>query len=233
MSTLITAMNSRHGINPVRGISLLMLAAALSACAVTPVEHSMPTQSMVAAPAAGTAVVTPAAVIPPEAQQSFDEAVNLLKSGQSGSAAERLQQLAASYPDFAGPVINLGLLELKANRYESAASQFKQALQRDSNSAAASNYLGVSYRNLGKFAEAESAYQRAIAADDNYAPAHLNLGVLYDLYLQKPAQALLEFERYQALQATPDVKVAGWIKELSARLSAEQKARAKAAGAPP
>jgi tetratricopeptide (TPR) repeat protein len=169
--------------------------------------------------------------VPPEAQQQFDKALASLKAGDVASATQQLQKLANAYPTFTGPLINLGLIELKASRYEPAAAYFKQALQRDPKSATANNYLGVCYRYLGKFKEAEAAYQQALASDDSYAVAHLNLGVLYDLYLQKPELALPEYVRYQALLPAPDAKVAGWIKEISARLNAEK--RKAATGATP
>jgi tetratricopeptide (TPR) repeat protein len=140
--------------------------------------------------------------------------------------------LADTYPAFTGPLVNLGLIELKANRYESAAAFFQRALERDPNSAAANNYLGVCNRYLGKFKEAESAYKLALTADDGYAAAHLNLGVLYDLYLQKPELALPQYERYQTLLPAPDAKVAGWIKEISGRLNADKR-KAAAIGASP
>jgi tetratricopeptide (TPR) repeat protein len=182
------------------------------------------TTKSTAASSANAALPNP---VPPEAQQQFDKAIALLKAGQVAQATQQLHKLADAYPTFTGPLINLGLIELKANRYEPASAYFKQALQRDSKSAAANNYLGVCYRYLGKFKEAEAAYQQALAADDSYAIAHLNLGVLYDLYLQKPELALPQYERYQALLTTPDTKVAGYIKEITGRLNADKR---KAAG---
>ncbi len=165
----------------------------------------------------------PVVQAPAEAQRQFEQALALLKSGQIPAATTQLQQLASAYPTFVGPLINLGLIELKANRYEAASHYFKQAVERDAKSAVANNYLGVSYRNLGRFNDAETAYKAAIAADDSYAPAHLNLGVLYDLYLQKPEASLSEYQRYQSLLSAPDAKVAGWIKELTGRINAENK----------
>jgi len=177
-------------------------------------------KSAAAAPNAGAPIPN---AVPPEAQAQFDKALVLLKGGQVDQARQQLQKLADAYPTFTGPLVNLGLIELKASRYEPAAAYFKQALQRDAKSPAANNYLGVCYRYLGKFKEAEAAYQQALAADDTYAVAHLNLGVLYDLYLQKPELALPEYERYQALLPAPDPKVASWIKEISGRLNADKR----------
>lgn len=216
---------TRHGL---RNIAMLLLSIAVSSCASSNQEKAPQNTPPVAitSAAATPAVATPAAAtIPVEAQQQFDKAVATLKAGQTDAATAQLQQLASNYPTFAGPLINLGLIEFQANRYESAANLFKRALERDAKSAAANNYLGMSYRYLGRFKDAEAAYKGAIAADDTYAVAHLNLGVLYDLYLQQPELALPEYERYQALQSTPDAKVAAWIKELTSRLNAAKKAK--------
>lgn len=220
-------------------VGMLLTACALSGGKGSQADDSaLPSVPVTAAPVSGTVATSsiPAAtsvVVPAEAQQKFDKALALLKSGQTAPAAQQLQQLADAYPTFTGPLTNLGLIELKANRYESAAALFKRALERDPNSAAANNHLGVCYRYLGRFKEAEAAYRAALASDDSYAVAHLNLGVLYDLYLQEPALALPEYERYQALLGAPDAKVAGWIKEISGRLNADKRTKAAATGASP
>jgi len=193
---------------------------------ITRTTNADASKSAVAAPNAGAPIPN---AVPPEAQAQFDKALVLLKGGQVDQAQQQLQKLADAYPTFTGPLVNLGLIELKASRYEPAAAYFKQALQRDAKSPAANNYLGVCYRYLGKFKEAEAAYQQALAADDTYAVAHLNLGVLYDLYLQKPELALPEYERYQALLPAPDPKVASWIKEISGRLNADKRKSANGA----
>ncbi len=213
-------------------LRLLLLASVLTACAVSSNQERAAPTGEIAAPAAATAVVPAPIAIPVEAQQQFDKALAALKAGQTAAATQQLQQLASRYPAFAGPWINLGLVELKAARYEPAATLFKQALDRDAKSAPAHHYLGVSYRNLGRFKDAEAAYKDAIAADDSYAVAHLNLGVLYDLYLQRPELALPEYQRYQELNGTPDAKVAGWVKELTARLNADKRTKSASGVAP-
>lgn len=165
-----------------------------------------------------SAVVAPqSAPVPAEAQQSFDEALSLIGAGQLDQAEQRLQALNAAYPQYAGPLLNLGILRVKAKRYADAEAFFKSALERDARSTVAYNYLGIVYRNLGRFKDAEAAYQQALTIDDNYALAHLNLGVLCDLYLQQPERALAEFQRYLELSATPEPKVAAWVKELQRR----------------
>jgi tetratricopeptide (TPR) repeat protein len=103
------------------------------------------------------------------------------------------------------------------------------AIARNPDSAAAYNQLGILYRKLGRFTDAVESYQRALEIQPDYALAHLNLGVLYDLYLQQPDKALLEFESYVSIAGDSDAVVNGWIKEIKSRLSgAARSARSEA-----
>lgn len=187
-------------------------AGAIAGCASAP-----PAPVVQAAPETSTPTIEQSRPIPAQAQQQFDEALALIDAGKREQATQQLQALSASYPEYAGPLLNLGILQIKAQRFAEAETSLKAALQRDPNSAAAYNYLGIAYRNLGKFKESEAAYQRALGIDDNYALAHLNLGVLCDLYLQEPERALSEYERYLQLTAAPEPQVSGWVKELQRR----------------
>jgi hypothetical protein len=58
--------------------------------------------------AAGASVdATP---IPSRAAQQYAQALELMKSGRNTDAELEFKQLAAGYPQFAGPQLNLGLL---------------------------------------------------------------------------------------------------------------------------
>ena len=103
------------------------------------------------------------------------------------AAAEgEFRALADAYPTYSGPLLNLGILQAKAGRFEDAEKTLRGAVERNGNNAQAFNQLGIVYRKLGRFKEADKAYQRAVQIDPNYAIAYLNLGVLCDLYLQQP-----------------------------------------------
>jgi len=166
------------------------------------------------------------APIPQEAQMQFDNAIAAMNAGNTGSAEQSFRTLSAAYPTFAGPLLNLAILQTKAGKLEDAQKALNDAIARKP-SAAAYNQLGIVYRRLGRFKEADEAYQRAIQADESYALAYLNLGVLCDLYLQQPQRALEAYERYVALAPSPDAKVNGWITELKTRLGAQRSAKAE------
>jgi tetratricopeptide (TPR) repeat protein len=179
------------------------------------------------ADAAGSAAGVPAAgpdhaeaPVPERAAQQYRQALDLMRSGHDNDAELELKQLAAAYPQFAGPQLNLGLLYLKDSKLTQAETALKAAVRINPANAPAGNELGIVERRLGKFADAEAAYQRTITADPSYAPAHLNLGVLYDLYLAEPQKALDEFERYIEIAGQGNKQVAGWVVELRKRVAA-------------
>jgi tetratricopeptide (TPR) repeat protein len=160
-------------------------------------------------------------VLPPEAVQQFDRAVTLMSSGDLAAAEQGFRALAAAYPSYSGPLLNLGILHAKAGKLDEAEKAIREAIARNGNNAAAFNQLGIVQRKQGKFKEASDAYTRAVQIDPNYALAWLNLGVLCDLYLQEPERALEAYERYLATASSPDAKVNGWVSELKKRIGAE------------
>src|SRR5690606_29818103 len=130
---------------------------------------------------------------------------------------QNFRSLAAAYPAYSGPLLNLGILHVKAGKLDEAEQVIREAIARNGNNAAAFNHLGIVYRKLGRFKEADEAYTRAVQIDPNYALAYLNLGVLCDLYLLEPQRALEAYERYLSLAETPDAKVNAWVSELRKR----------------
>jgi tetratricopeptide (TPR) repeat protein len=179
-----------------------------------------------AAAAAGGGAAAGSPTVPPQAAQQYADALKLMRSGRTAEAESQFKQLAAAYPELAGPEVNLGLLYLQGSHLPEAEAAFKAALERNPGSAVAGSELGITERKMGKFAEAEAAYQRTIAAEPNYAPAYLNLGVLYDLYLAEPQKALEQFEHYIQL-AGENKQVAGWMVELRKRVGAAAPAAKK------
>ncbi len=166
--------------------------------------------------------------IPQEATQRFENALTLLSAGDFARAEPELRRLADTYPEYSGALANLGILYLKTGKLTEAEKTLRAATERGPENAIAFNQLGIVYRKLGRFKEADVAYSKALAIDPNYALAHLNLGVLCDLYLQEPDRALAAYERYSALAAKPDPRVATWIKELQSRVKNKRPPETKA-----
>jgi tetratricopeptide (TPR) repeat protein len=167
---------------------------------------------------------------PPRALADFNRAVAFMRAGNQAEAELEFQALATGYPGFAGPDINLGILYRKEGRLEQSEQALTAATLRNAGSAEAWSELGVTLRLRGRFSEAAAAYEKAIAADPNFAPAHRNLGVVLDLYLDDPARALVQLERYQELSGeTKPVSV--WIAELRQR-TGQKKPASRAADQP-
>jgi len=184
-------------------ITLLLLATSLlAACSYAP-EKKMPTQN----PQQATAV-----------EMEFRQALALMQAKNMQGAAEKFHNLIEHYPQMTGAWANLGLIHMKAGEWEKAQHSLQQAISLNPNHAPAYNYLGVVYRNLGQFRKSEQAYKKAIDIDPGYTIVWLNLGILYDIYLDKPAQALPQYEQYQHLNASADSKVKKWIVELKRRI---------------
>ena len=207
--------------------------ALLAACHSAPQKASSASVEIIQAPTAAPTGVAAANAqpvdttpIPARAAQRYAQALEFMKSGRTIDAELEFKQLAAAYPQLAGPPLNLGLLYLHDSRLPEAKAAFKAALELKPSSAIAANGLGIALRKLGKFEEAEAAYQHAIAAEPEYAPAHLNLGVLYDLYLVQPQKALDEYGRYMAIVGE-NKQVAGWMVELRKRVGAPPPAAKK------
>jgi Flp pilus assembly protein TadD len=175
--------------------------------------------------AAGAGVEAP---LPPEAVQQFDKAVGAMSAGDFAAAEQGFRALAAAYPTYSGPLLNLGILHAKAGKLEEAQKEISDAIARNANNAAAYNQLGIVYRKLGRFKEADEAYSRAVQIDPNYALAYLNLGVLCDLYLNEPERALEAYERYLSLASSPDAKVNAWVSELKKRIGSEPRSASTA-----
>ncbi len=224
------ALNNRHTTRAFPWLATLAgcaLLCPLAASAQSPAA-APPAPAADAAAAPAPAAPRPARQYPSRAVADFDRAIALARAGNATEAELEFGQLAVAYPDFAGPQINIGLIRRKAGNLEAAEQALWLATERNPRSAMAWSELGVTLRMQGKFKDALAAYESAIAADDLYAPAHRNAAVLLDLYLDDPARALTEMERYKALM--PDDKpAAGWLAELKNRVNRANRAAAPAA----
>ncbi len=185
-----------------------------------------------AAPPAGPAgkgAPAAAAVVPLPIAVRFQEAVAAAERDGGSKADSEFVALATAAPTLAGPPLNHGILLSRGQQWPEAEAALGEALKRHPSSAAAAAQLGIVYRQLGKFADAEKSYRHALELDGNDARAHRNFGVLLDLYVQKPAEALSEYERSLALAGGEDKVMSAWIAEIRQRLNAGQKsARAEA-----
>ncbi len=147
----------------------------------------------------------------------YARALGLMSNGKDDDALVVLRGIGSKVPQFSGPLVNEGLIQLRKQQYADAEKALQQAVKVNPQNPYAFNLLGVALREQGKFQDARAAYESALALDPNYAKAHFNLGVLADLYLQDLPLALSHYQRYQTLQGKPDPAVANWIVDLQKR----------------
>lgn len=188
-------------VKPVREQAAAPVAAASSAEHVTPVPHTVQAEQMAM-----------------QAAPDYFNGIQLMQGGKLDQAMVVFQDIGVRFPALSGPLVNQGLIYLKKQQYQDALDTADKALAVNGSNPYAWNLRGMSLRELGRFKEARAAYEKALALDPLYAKAHFNLGVLADLYLQDLPLALGHYEKYQALQKTPDTAVGNWITDLRNRL---------------
>jgi tetratricopeptide (TPR) repeat protein len=154
-----------------------------------------------------------------EADERFQQALQLLRQHQTEQAQAMLIALSNDFPEYSGPLTALGVSYAQARKRGQAIESFAKAAQANPNNVVALNWLGSLYRESGDFKRAEESYQLALKAKPDYAPAQLNLGILYDISLKQPQKALQAYRSYQQLLGADDVTpralmVGVWIKEI-------------------
>ena len=152
-------------------------------------------------------------------RKKYEEALKLMKVGDYAKAEALFKQVSVLDANLAGPDVNLGIIQLKSQRYSEAEQHFINALGKNSQIAEVHNYLGIIYRQQGRFSDSEAAYKKAIQLNPMFAQAYMNLGVLYDLYLGRYAEALRNYKQYAVFKPN-DKRVEGWIVDINQRMQA-------------
>jgi Flp pilus assembly protein TadD len=171
-------------------------------------------------PAVDEAALAAASGPAPAVLAEYAAAVAQLQAGDE-AADTALQAFSAAHPELSGPLLNLALLRMREGDENSARGYFDQAAAVCTSCAPVWNGLGVLHRQQGRFREAEQAYLQAIELDPGYALAYYNLAVLYDLYIQRPELALVNYQQYISLGSDDgNAEVERWIADLRRRVSA-------------
>ena len=158
----------------------------------------------------------------PKAQAEYQQAVSIMRSGQTQHAFKLFNSITKKYPGFSGPQLNIGLMHLRKNQLDMAEKAFKKAIHINRDNAVGYNLLGVVYRKSGEFLQAKESYHQALSKNPDYANAHLNLGILYDIYMGNLKQAVHHYEQYQRLSNNNDKKVTKWIIDLKRRIKTDK-----------
>lgn len=193
--------------------ALALMALLIAGCAQFGSKPVPPPKAPAPAP-----VVKPAApkIDHGDPDQRFKAALALMKDKQPQPALAAFASLAKDFPEFSGPLTDLGILDAQSRQPGPAIASLEKAVQANPANAIAANWLGTLYRENKDYPRAEAAYKRALTANADYAAPHLNLGVLYDVYQRRPQEALAQYREYQRLAGTGKLIVTAWIRELEA-----------------
>jgi len=191
-------------IRPPRGSRMALVSAAIAwtiaGCAGTP-------------PVQITAEPSP----PDRAAALFTEALSAQDTGDDARAAALLNDVIAIDPARAAPHTNLGIIYRRTGRLDEAIREYETAIRLNPADAEAYHNLGLAHRRRGAFADAERAYRRALELRPNQVDTHYNLGILYDLYLNRPQDALVHYQAILDLGGPEIDIVTGWIRTLERR----------------
>lgn len=167
-----------------------------------------------------------------EPGKRFADALALLKDKKISDAQKAFADLATDYPQFSGPLTNLGIqLSHNPATRDKALAAFTAAVRAKPDNPVAQNWLGMLQRQSGQYAAAEQSYLAALKINPDYGYAHLNLAVLYDVYLKRPQDAVAQYQAYQQHGGQNDLRVVAWLKEIGRAKSNTSAEAAPAAAA--
>ena len=212
--------------------ALVLVTLALGACSSLGSKPTSPKDGTSAQSNNPTDKPVPKPVDKGDPDARFKAALDMLKQGQAPEAETALTSLIKDFPQFSGPLTELGMIYAKSKRFDLAASAFAKAAENNPQNAVAYNWQGILFREANNYSRAEQAYQNAIKADAKYANARLNLGILYDVYLKRPKDALEQYKEYQRLGGADDLRVLVWVADIE-KASKPVEAPAPASSAPP
>jgi tetratricopeptide (TPR) repeat protein len=192
----------------------------LSAC-TAPAPHyygSVPAHTAPVQPAAADTTAANPVPAKGDPEQRFQVALKLMKDHQPQEAREAFAGLAQDFPQYSGPLNDLGVLQAQGRQRDQAIASFARAIAANGSNAFAYGWLGILYRESSDYAHAEQAYRKSIELKPEDAAAHLNLGILYEIYLKRPAEALTQYREYQRIAGPKNLMVGIWIRQLESKM---------------
>jgi Flp pilus assembly protein TadD len=159
-------------------------------------------------------------------RSNYRQGLSYLEQGQLDNAQQVFESLAQSNPDRIELHNALGILYRRRGWIEKALGEYQRAITLSAKSPAVAseqagvselyNNIAIAYREHGEFKKAEESYRKAIALNPKFASAYYNLGVLYDLYLNRPREAVRFYQDYEKLAGKNEI-VDVWIMDLEKR----------------
>ena len=128
--------------------------------------------------------------VPRAAQDSFNEAVESARLGQTEKAIEQLRQAISQAPNFALAYNEIGVQYLKLGQANKAAEALAEAVKLGPEEFAARLNYGIALLNLKRFVEAEKQLRQALQINNAAATGHYYLGLaLLSQHQFEPAES--------------------------------------------
>jgi Tetratricopeptide repeat len=135
---------------------------------------------------------------PKDAQDWFDEGLDLEETGAVDGAIEAYSQTATLDAENVAAWINWGRLLHDRGDKRGAEDVYRRALEHCGADSVLMFNLGVLLEDLGRTQDALEAYQSAVSEDPNLADGHYNLARLYESFGQ-PQHAIRHLGQYRRL----------------------------------
>jgi len=188
---------------------VMVLLVVLAGCAQAPSREPAPPAKADADSAAAAAAEKDIAL--------FQQAISSLSRADLEHAEVDFREIAARRPEFAGPWVNLALIDIKRKDLSGAEKNLARALEKNPQMPQAYNLLGFIEVSKGNMNKAAEDYQKAISFKEDYAIAHYNFALVCDLYLNDIKTAVHHYKRYLELTNQQDKKTSDWVAELERR----------------
>ena len=112
-------------------------------------------------------------------EEVFAAASRAHQAGDEGGASSLYENVLCRDPNHFGALFGLGLLMIRAGKFESAASHLRSAVAVNPHSTSGFMNLAGALADMGHFDDAMRAYQQVVGLDPANAVAFNNLGTLF------------------------------------------------------
>ena len=153
-----------------------------------------------------------------QVQQAFAAALELMAAEQWDAAITAFKLVADNNRALSGPWINIGIIRQHQGKLSEAEEAWKNAINSNPSQVESYNLLAALKREQGEFLVAEGLYLDALKIWQDHPNTHCNLGILYDLYMGRQSESLIEYHRCAELMDEPDRQLRGWIADLERRI---------------
>ena len=154
----------------------------------------------------------------------FHQGIQFIEQENSAKAVQIFTALTEEYPNVSVFYHNLGVAHKKAGNIDDAIESYRRSYSLKSRIPDSHYNLAIILREQGQFIEAEKEYYAALEISPDFGDAHYNLAIMYDLYMDRPAEAIQHYKSYLSLGGTDKDLVEIWMAGLMKRMEEREEA---------